>query len=123
MCANCGDKALPLIVPPVARKKIAEDMVIRHVWGLARRKLQSAKKLVVIGFSLPPSDFYVEWMLRSSTTHLGRDTICVVNPSNNPSDPNHVAFSKRMRDVFPRGYDCRLRHFSEAEEEFQDGRL
>lgn len=115
-CANCGAKTSPLIVPPIARKRITEDPVIRNVWGLARRKLQFAKKLVVIGFSFAPGDFFAEWLLRSSTTHLNLESIFVVDPSNNPTSEYHGAFRDRLNQIFPRDFNSKFCHFSQIEE-------
>jgi len=115
LCANCGEKMFALIVPPIAHKRITQDNVIRHIWGLARTKLRFAKKLVLIGYSLPRSDFYSEWLLRSSTTHLSRDTILVVNPSNDPDAAEHSNFASRMRELFPRGFNSDLRTFAEID--------
>jgi hypothetical protein len=41
-CRYCGSDTVPIIVPPVLRKPIMEDSLLRTIWGQARQKLSSA---------------------------------------------------------------------------------
>ena len=66
LCYKCGSEMNPIIVPPLLRKPIVEDAAIRSAWGLARMKLKSASRVVAVGFSAAPTDFYTSWLLRST---------------------------------------------------------
>lgn len=115
-CPQCGSEMNPIIVPPVLRKSITEDPVIRSAWGLARGKLSEASRVVVIGFSAAPTDFYASWLLRSTVGVREHVLIDVINPSN--PDTNGVwdendDFARRMLSIFPRKYDFSRRYFSQ----------
>jgi hypothetical protein len=108
----------PIIVPPVLHKAITEDPVIRSAWGLAWRKLKEASRVVVIGFSAAPADFYTSWLLRSAVGMRERVRIDVINPSNPEAGcarDEKSDFTLRMRSIFLRDYDFSLRYFSQIE--------
>lgn len=116
-CERCGTEMDPLLIPPVLRKPIAEDPIIRAVWGQARQRLNRASKAVLIGFSAAPTDFYAAWLLRST---LGvRPTaeleVFVVNPQNDPKHELHDDFTKRMAIIFGHGYNSDFLTFSEID--------
>jgi hypothetical protein len=112
-CQQCGSEMNPIIVPPVLRKSIADDPVIRSAWGLARRKLMEASRVVVVGFSAAPTDFYASWLLRSTVGVRNHVRIDVINPSNGPHAKDHQEFRERMLSIFPKDYDFSRCHFSE----------
>lgn len=114
-CQQCGSVMNPIIVPPVLRKSITEDPVIRAAWGLAWRRLRDASRVVVIGFSAAPTDFYTSWLLRSTVGVREGVLINVINPSNDRGAADHDDFRKRMLAIFPRDYDFSCRYFSEIE--------
>jgi len=48
---------VPFIVPPTATKsRYLTNLVVREVWGRARKALAEAERLIVIGYSVPPED-------------------------------------------------------------------
>lgn len=117
-CERCGSEMNPIIVPPVLRKSITEDPVIRSAWGLAWRKLREASRVVVIGFSAAPTDFYTSWLLRSTVgvrEHVRIDVINPCNPNAGCARDENNDFTQRMRSIFLRDYDFSLRYFSQIE--------
>lgn len=55
----------PYIIPPCFTKgPMFEHEIIRENWHVARRGLERAEELVVMGYSLPPADTTVVQMLR-----------------------------------------------------------
>jgi hypothetical protein len=125
-CDRCASEAMPLIVPPVLRKPITEQETIRAAWGLARSVLAAADVLVVIGFSVAPTDYYASWLLREAAADrlaLLREVagkpplkVIIANPLNDPKKGGHQDFEIRMKKLFPQGYDSRFRSFSEVAE-------
>jgi hypothetical protein len=105
----------PVIIPPLLRKPVTEDSVIRSAWGLARERLMAASKVVLIGFSAAPTDFYASWLLRSTVGTREGVTIEVINPQNEESREGHSEFKRRMESIFLRGYGSELREFSQIE--------
>jgi hypothetical protein len=70
---------VPMIVPPTTTKTgYFDNPVIRHLWHGAYRALQAADNVFVIGYSVPPADTLVRWMLASS---LSDAAVWVVNPA------------------------------------------
>lgn len=73
------------IVPPILRKQLigeAENEPLRDVWTLAHQSLTQAERIIVIGYSLPPTDFHAEWLLRTNVqkNEHGKIDLIVVNP-------------------------------------------
>lgn len=108
-CSRCGSDTEPLIIPPLLRKPIADDWIVRCIWGLARKKLRDADVLVMIGFSAPPTDFYAAWLLHS-TAGLRGIPVYLVNPENDKPD-----FRARMQRIFPRGFNTDFKQMSQIE--------
>jgi hypothetical protein len=106
-CSRCGSNTESLIIPPLLQKPIADNWIVRSAWGLARKKLQQANVVVIIGFSAPPTDFYASWLLRSSAGLKGTP-VFIVNP-----DHDKPEFKTKMQNIFPRGFDARFRLVSE----------
>jgi hypothetical protein len=113
ICQKCGSDMNPIIIPPLLRKPVVEDPAIRSAWGLARAKLESASKVVVIGFSAAPTDFYSAWLLKSAVGTRTNVEVIVINPSNKDADKNHDEFTRRMNSIFLRGYGSDLHEFSQ----------
>lgn len=53
----------PLILPPVFNKM--EDGYGEDVWKCSMRSLRQAKRLTVVGYSMPSSDIYMKYFLKS----------------------------------------------------------
>jgi hypothetical protein len=115
-CPSCGSERLPVLVPPLLHKPIADNGIIRSVWGLARHRLQIASRVVVIGFSAAPTDFYAAWLLKSTVGVRDGVAVFVINPSNDPASATNGAFNARMTEIFPKGFDTRFRTFSQIDE-------
>jgi hypothetical protein len=107
-CTRCGSATKPLIVPPLLRKPIAENWIFRSIWGLAHAKLRAADVVVIIGFSVPPTDFSAYWLLHS-TVGLRDIPVFVVNPANDDS-----AFRAKMCEIFSQGPNFNFREISQV---------
>jgi len=71
------DDLVPLIVPPTSTKSpYYANMSLRAQWRSAYRSLQTAQRLVIVGFSLLATDLQVRHFLASSSEHT---TVTVVN--------------------------------------------
>lgn len=100
-CAHRGSAAEPFIVPPLFRKPVAEDGFMRTVWGLARKKLEEAEGVVLVGFSAAPTDFYASWLIRTTVGVRSETDVIVVNPANDPEHHGHSEHFQRMKSIFP----------------------
>lgn len=95
-CTRCGSTTEPLIIPPLLRKPIAENWIVRSIWGLAHKKLLAAHVAVIIGFSFPPTDFAAQWLLHSTLGLQSGVSVFVVNPAN-----SEQSFREKMISLFP----------------------
>lgn len=78
----------PLIIPPVNHKAALIHNELHPLWKSAETMLSEARKIIVFGYSCPPTDFESANMIRRAT-----------NTGSNPVsfdviDPNHNAFSR-----------------------------
>ncbi len=58
------DKGELAIVPPRWRKDVLDDPLYKPIWKSARRGLEEAKCLVIIGYSLPATDLLAQTLFR-----------------------------------------------------------
>src|SRR6185369_1752983 len=56
----------PLIVPPTWGKT-SSYLGLPYIWGRAARELASAENIIVIGYSLPPSDSFFRYLYALGT--------------------------------------------------------
>ena len=75
----------PLIITPVLNKPDLRHPLIFHVWELARRELSNCQRLVIIGYSFPPTDFHIRRLFREMFAHYSIDELVVVNPDSRVS--------------------------------------
>jgi len=59
--ANLIDDS-PLIVPPTW-SKTEYHTILRNVWSQAAKEISGAKHIIIIGYSLPPSDLFFQYLL------------------------------------------------------------
>jgi hypothetical protein len=92
------------IVPPTLRKQSfgdSETEPLRDVWRLAYQSLSNAERVVVIGYSLPPTDFHAEWLLRTSVQKNKNEKIdlVVVNPNGRVVQRLASMFGKKLGEL------------------------
>lgn len=73
------------VVPPLGRKPVAEAPFL-EVWKEARIRVKSARRLIVIGFSLPPADYLVRSLLRADLDANQLKEIVIVDPATAVAD-------------------------------------
>ena len=65
-CAVCGAESEIAIVPPTMNKSFDRWPKLGLVWRLAREELTKSTKVIFIGVSFAPSDYYLRWLIKSS---------------------------------------------------------
>ncbi len=98
VCGNCRtpDQLKPFLIPPTWSKAVGKTPIVQ-VWKSAVKAIEEASQLVVIGYSLPPTDTFFQYLLTlglKKNSALNR--VVVVNP-----DP-HESFQPRYKQVFSR---------------------
>lgn len=86
-----GELIEPLIVTPVLYKRVDASPVIQGVWRRARDELRSCRRLVIAGYSFPPTDFHTRRLLLETFCDISLDELVVVNP-----DASVMQVAKRL---------------------------
>ncbi|HNC22628.1 MAG TPA: SIR2 family protein [Opitutaceae bacterium] len=72
--------AHPQILPPIFNKH-ADDS-LNEVWKVALQRLRSAKNVIIVGYSLPSTDIYMQYFMKSALgPNLLLNKIFVYNPA------------------------------------------
>lgn len=77
-CPNCGTTVRPVMITPTQRMDY-ENPHIRKAWERAKDALRSADHVHIVGYSLPPEDVDVIYLLKQNLSHLSPDRIHVVD--------------------------------------------
>jgi hypothetical protein len=84
----------PYIIPPIINKSISTEQTM---WRIGLRRLREAKNIIIVGYSLPQTDIYMQYFIKAGigpNTNLNR--IIVFNPAlSKESEEN-----ERMRERF-----------------------
>ncbi len=75
-----GEILLPLIITPVLNKPYDEHPLFQKIWMEARNELKRNQRLVIGGYSFPPTDFHVRRLLREVFCEHSLEDLCIINP-------------------------------------------
>ena len=105
VCKYCQQrgKLTPFMIPPTW-SKIVENTALAHVWASAAEAISSAHQIIVIGYSMPQTDTFFQYLLTLGLKNNSRlHRIVIVN-----SDDSEE-FKDRYRKVFSRSLHDRGR--------------
>jgi len=69
----------PFIIPPISNKSISNDA--ETIWKVALQRLRETKNIVVVGYSMPRTDIYVQYFLKTALgPKFDLNKIIVFNP-------------------------------------------
>ena len=71
---------IPLILTPVLNKPYEQHEVLLKIWARARDELRTCKKLMIGGYSFPPTDFHVRRLFRESFVERSPEELIIINP-------------------------------------------
>lgn len=91
------------ILPPESQKAYDKG-IFRALWRAAAAELHRARHIVLIGYSLPPTDLHSTALLRTSVKSGGLRSLVVVNPDRRAR--------QRIRSVLQRGLSPQTRVLS-----------
>jgi len=89
----------PLILPPVFNKMDGNDLT--PVWSKGLEILRQAKHLIIVGYSLPRTDIYMQYFLKAAigpNSHLQR--VFVFNPVLFEEGAGDEAMRERFQECF-----------------------
>lgn len=98
ICSRCKSKYEIAIIPPTSRKLLDRGSRFYSIWREVSRRINSADRLVIIGYSLPKTDFHTEWIFREVNLYEDRKLeVILIDPMTQKNNSN---FMKRYRAVF-----------------------
>lgn len=101
---------VPVIIPPVLDKTgFFKHSTVKSMWNEARNLLKEAKKVYIIGYSIPQTDLTVKFMLQSYTTKDCEVTI--VNKDEEGKGYFRKLFGKKLNEEFIRSDDSVFKDF------------
>lgn len=74
-----GDMAEPLLIPPQLIKPL-DHPILQTVWSAARETLSTCRRLVIVGYSFPPTDFHVRQLFLEVFARHNLVELIIVNP-------------------------------------------
>jgi len=78
-----GQHVMPIIITPVPNKDFFHPLyshIFPPIWEKAKDALSTCKRLVVIGYSFPPTDFSVKKLFLEAFSENTLEELTVVNP-------------------------------------------
>ena len=105
-CGECHTALKPLIIPPVLNKSYKNYPFINLLWNTAIKEISIAEKIVIWGYSLPPTDFYANWLLRQTGEIL--KIVNLINPAcankretkGEIKNPTNTIYNNEMKSIF-----------------------
>ena len=89
----------PLLLPPVFNKMNSGDVI--PVWARALEILREAKHIILVGYSLPRTDIYMQYFLKSAVgPNSSLQKIIVFDPALFSNDVRNEEMRKRYRECF-----------------------
>lgn len=113
-CPHCGSNELEyVLIPPILHKSY-DLPSMKLLWKTAENVLSSADRIVVIGYSLPPTDFRSELLFRLA---LGKKKVAIdiVNP-----DRDHQVLNRFKSILTPISDRVSITHYASSLQEFLD---
>jgi hypothetical protein len=98
-----------VIQPPLTNKPVEQDP-FKSIWQSARRAVRDMRRLIVVGYSMPPADGLVRALLTTDLRHTLEELI-VVDPSPDVRTRHIELFAEPSTRVF--GFET-LREFATA---------
>jgi NAD-dependent SIR2 family protein deacetylase len=78
ICKTCGGQRRPLLVPPLAFKFMMFPNLV-SLWNSARRAIESANLIIVVGYSFSEADTYITKMVSRSLAVKADQKLIVVD--------------------------------------------
>jgi hypothetical protein len=116
-CNQCNEHSLePLIIPPTWSKSVNTAPALKSVWKQAIEELRTAFQLIVIGYSMPTTDTFFQYLLTlglEQNPHLSRVVVVNLGPGSSTGAPQddpkleQSPVGERYRKVFSRSLSDR----------------
>lgn len=109
----------PLILPPVFNKMNSGD--VSPVWRKALEILREAKNIILVGYSLPKTDIYMQYFLKSAIgPNSSLQKIIVFDPTLFHMDAANEEMRKRYRECFSPQFQEHIIFEPKVEQQFDE---
>lgn len=80
LCPGCQKQMEPIIIPPTLAKRYSNEL-LDSLWAEASNSIKEANKIIIIGYSLPVTDFKAKWLFMKSVAMRRRplETLTIVD--------------------------------------------
>jgi hypothetical protein len=120
-CRECGANVTPILITP-SHQRDYENPRIREVWEQAERALSDAARVVIVGYSLPPEDVYVNSLLLTCLSNVSPSDITVVDRDPEGRSLRDHPVGRQYYDLFGEELDWHTEGFAAwVAQETQDG--
>ncbi|MDI7260328.1 MAG: hypothetical protein QME90_10445 [Thermodesulfobacteriota bacterium] len=101
-CENCKeiDVLEPIVIPPTWSKAIDKTLLVK-VWEIAVKEIMNAFQIIVIGYSMPPTDTFFQYLLTlglASNAKLNRVVVINKDASEDFKQRYEKVFARSLRD-------------------------
>jgi hypothetical protein len=97
----------PLILPPVFNKMKGGE--VDGIWSKALEVLRTAKHIIIVGYSLPRTDIYMQYFLKSAVgPNSDLQRVVVYNPDLFKETNEAAEMEQRYRDCFAAPFSRRI---------------
>lgn len=104
ICGRCFKPYNKLIIPPIINKQYKTYPFIEKLWTLAFMQLEATQEIVIWGYSLPPTDFYSNWLLSKTNNKIKKVSIvnpdCILSSDKKDVRLNRKNFLKPFYDIY-----------------------
>lgn len=108
-----SDCNIPLIIPPVPQKPITSVAIFKYLWTYAFEYLTEAERIILVGYSLPPTDtLAISLFSKFNNKHLTDLTII---------DPNEAVLGKWIKLFKRKGVRSHKVHYYQDFSEYING--
>ncbi|MHC4196710.1 MAG: SIR2 family NAD-dependent protein deacylase [Planctomycetota bacterium] len=97
ICKKCGGLRRPLLVPPLSFKFLMFPNLI-DIWNSARRRIEDAEYLIVVGYSFSEADTYITKITSRSMSMHTKQKMIIVNTNPELVHALRDLFSARIDD-------------------------
>ena len=112
----------PFIVPPISTKSISEPA--SDIWRVALERLREAKRVVIVGYSMPDTDIYMKFFLKTALgPNADLSDITVFNPALFETNNNAKAMKDRYSSCFSENLRKRINFYPRRTASIRESRL
>lgn len=86
-----GEIVESILIMPTLYKDIENEPILSEIWSSAKSALSSCEKLIIGGYSFPPTDFYTKKLFLEAFENSTPKEIIIINP-----DTSVVATAKKL---------------------------